>query len=85
MESRGGAWRISERIRFNHITELTLRIRTGLSKSVDPYQGLHCLTFNQQLPASVAQLDTRPTGDQKVTGSTPAKVGNILSWRLIMK
>ena len=24
-------------------------------------------------------------GDQEVTGSTPAKVGNILSWRLIMK
>ena len=27
----------------------------------------------------------RPTGDQKVAGSTPAEVGNILSWRLIMK
>ena len=26
-----------------------------------------------------------PTGDQEVTGSTPAEVGNILSWRLIMK
>ena len=26
-----------------------------------------------------------PTGDQEVAGSTPAKVGNILSWRLIMK
>ena len=33
----------------------------------------------------VAQLDARPTGDQEVAGSTPAKVGNILSWRLIMK
>ena len=28
---------------------------------------------------------TRPTGDQEVAGSTPAEVGNILSWRLIMK
>ena len=37
------------------------------------------------LPASVAQLDARPTGDHKVAGSTPAEVGNILSWRLIMK
>ena len=37
------------------------------------------------MPASVAQLDARPTGDQKVAGSTPAEVGNILSWRLIMK
>ena len=27
----------------------------------------------------------RPTEDQEVAGSTPAKVGNILSWRLIMK
>ena len=23
----------------------------------------------------------RPTGDQEVSGSTPAEVGNILSWR----
>ena len=37
------------------------------------------------LPASVAQLDARPTGDQEVAGSTPAEVGNILSWSLIMK
>ena len=28
---------------------------------------------------------SRPTGDQDVAGSTPAEVGNILSWRLIMK
>ena len=34
-------------------------------------------------PTSVAQLD--PTGDQEVAGSTPAKVGNILSLTLIMK
>ena len=27
----------------------------------------------------------RPTGDQEVTGSTPAEVSNILLWRLIMK
>ena len=29
----------------------------------------------------MAQLDARPTWDQEVAGSTPAKVGNILSWR----
>ena len=40
---------------------------------------------NHSSPASVAQLDARPTGDQEVAGSTPAEVGNILSWRLIMK
>ena len=27
----------------------------------------------------------RPSGDQEVVGSTPAEVGSILSWRLIMK
>ena len=27
----------------------------------------------------------RLTGDQEVAGSTPAEVGNILSWRLILK
>ena len=36
-------------------------------------------------PALVAQLDAPSTGDQEVAGSTPAEVGNILSWRLIMK
>ena len=36
-------------------------------------------------PASIAQMDAHPTGDQEVAGSTPTEVGNILSWRLIMK
>ena len=31
------------------------------------------------------RLETRRTWDQEVAGSTPTKVGNILSWRLIMK
>ena len=38
-----------------------------------------------KMPASVAHLDARPTGDQKVMGSTPHGVGSFLSWRLIMK
>ena len=29
--------------------------------------------------------DVRPTGDQEVAGSIPARSGNILSWRLITK
>ena len=44
--------------------------------------------FGSQAPgfeSHWAQLDARPTGDQEVAGSTPAEVGNILSWRLIMK
>ena len=35
----------------------------------------HSVDSDQMLPASVAHLD----------GSTPGEVGNILSWRLIMK
>ena len=41
--------------------------------------------FQVKEPASVAQFDARPTGDQEVAGPIPAEVGNILSWRLIMK
>ena len=36
-------------------------------------------------PLSQILTRIRPTGDQEVAGSTPAEVGNILSWRLIMK
>ena len=38
-----------------------------------------------QLASSVAQLDARLTVDQEVAGLTPAEVGNIRLWRLIMK
>ena len=37
------------------------------------------------VPASVAQLDVHPTGDQEVAGFGPRQVSNILLWRLIMK
>ena len=36
-------------------------------------------------PATMAQSDVRPTGDQEVTDSIPTGSGNIFSWRLIMK
>ena len=32
------------------------------------------------MPAWVAQLDARPTGDQEVARFDPRRVGNILSW-----
>ena len=48
------------------------------------HQTIFC-GLQTDLPASVAQLDARPTGNQEVAGSTPAEIGNILSWRLIMK
>ena len=34
-------------------------------------------------PASLAQLDACPTGDQEIADSTPVGLGNILSCRLI--
>ena len=41
---------------------------------------------NSVMPALVAHLDGRLTGDQEVAGSiNPRQVGNILLWRLIMK
>ena len=63
---------------------------TGISVSDKVYEDLLATLFtgvsvSNPGPASVAQLDARPTGDQEVAGSTPAEVGNILSWRLIMK
>ena len=39
----------------------------------------------QLFPIPFRSKMRRPTGDQEVAGSTPAEVGNILSWRLIMK
>ena len=44
------------------------------------YTLTNLLVTLEHKPASVAQLDARPTGDQEVAGSTPAEVGNILSW-----
>ena len=59
---------------------------------------LHCTKpFIITLPSSWYDLNNEiswprwlswmrcPTGDQEVAGSTTAEVGNILSWRLIMK
>ena len=40
-----------------------------------------CFISNSEEPASVVQLDARPTREQEVAGSTPAELGNILSWR----
>ena len=40
---------------------------------------------NPQKPASVAQLDARPTGDQNVAGSTPAGSVTLFRGDLIMK
>ena len=58
-----------------------------LSTEVDPHVFIRFLPSHVKmmfLPASMAQLDARPTGDQEVGGLTPT-AGSILSWILIMK
>ena len=44
-----------------------------------------CSFWSSNCKIFILSLYNRPTGDQEVAGSTPAEVGNILSWRLIMK
>ena len=46
----------------------------------ESYEYQQHMLISRKQPASVAQLDGRPTSDQEVAGSTPAEVGNILSW-----
>ena len=60
----------------------TLCWKLSKKSSFGPYYPKIYLVSNT---ASMAQLDARLTGDQEVAGSTPPEVGNILSWRLIMK
>ena len=50
----------------------------GMANSIDPDQTA------PYWPRWLSWMRS-PTGDQEVTSSTPAEVGNILSWRLIMK
>ena len=56
-----------------------------LSKQTDQkHASLHYFSHIKYICCSQL-LYVRPTGDQEAAGSTPAEVGNILSWRLIMK
>ena len=50
-----------------------------------PYMGMLVILFNGAERPRWLSWMRRPTGNQEVAGSTPAEVGNILSWRLIMK
>ena len=68
---------------------LMCRIAICMANSVDLDQTLHFATSDLGLhclrrPRWLSWM-RRPTGDQEVAGSTPAEVGNILLWRLIMK
>ena len=59
----------------------------GTYETMDAQTKKNCNRKNA-LEWSVGDLNqfySHPTGDQDVAGSTPAEVGNILSWRLIMK
>ena len=56
----------------------------GHISSYTQHRVLNCTCSNCSRPRWLSWM-RRPTGDQEVAGSTPAEVGNILSWRLIMK
>ena len=63
----------------------TLEAVSSVANFITAYEESQQNRYQLNISASVAQLDARPTGDQEVAGSNPAEVGNILSWRLIMK
>ena len=50
-----------------------------------PQSQTAALPRHQEEPASVASFDALSDWRPGVTGSIPAEVGNILSWRLIME
>ena len=41
---------------------------------------IYVLSYMCYVPASVAQLDAHPTGDQEVAGSTPARLATFFRW-----
>ena len=60
--------------------KLTEQVMKDLERIVDSL-----IRRCQSTSPSLASSQAGPTGDQEVAGSNPAEVGNILSWRLIMK
>ena len=73
---------LQDHIKF-YIHVVTISRVTDLSKQHHPRSNAtECSIWSRSRWLSWMR---RPTGDQEVAGSTPAEVGNILSWRLIMK
>ena len=72
---------------YQQMTSATKRVSSVLSNAI--FMATIFLGSESRVdsPASVENLSwmRRPTGDQEVAGSTPAEVGDILSWGLIMK
>ena len=64
---------------LGHMTSV---LKTATSKSIPNHKSV--INVKSSRPRWLSWM-RRPTGDQEVAGSTPAEVGNILSWRLIMK
>ena len=81
-----GPWRFHMKFGFdwpNGFWEDVLRVWMTHRQTIKP-------AFTISSPMSISwprwlSWMRRPTGDQEAAGSTPAEIGNILSWRLIMK
>ena len=80
-----GPWTEDQSQLHNNILEI-MAIRFTMKKAIQ-YIHRSCGMISTDNTTVVSWLSwmRRPTGDQEVAGSTPAEVGNILSWRLIMK
>ena len=77
--AEASAW---PRVHGSWLEIMSSSVRLPLEAELIPWLygiSLHTVFYYQ--PASVAQLNARPTGDQEFVGSTPRRVGNIFSWR----
>ena len=70
---------------FTPFTSPFFMSSTVRPSTTKPYIALLLHVLTRQCRPRWLSWMRRPTGDQEVAGSTPAEVGNILSWRLIMK
>ena len=73
-----------------HVNVIPMKVDVtnhGIVKTIAQHFALGLNSWHYQLWGRPRWLSwmRRPTGDQEVVGSTPAKVRNILSWGLIVK
>ena len=89
-KSRQHFWNLAPKglRKFFHLYTMLKNLPSVSMPPPPPHPHPHAFTIIVDIlnmPASVAQLDACPTGDQEVAVLTPTEVGNILSWKLIVK